>query len=55
MRYRAPRIRKFLRTAVSEGGVVQTAGRGASGSFKLPPRPKPKHVTRATALTQRPP
>ncbi|KAK3931574.1 Histone H1-III [Frankliniella fusca] len=41
MRYRAPRIRKFLRVAVSDGAVVQTAGRGASGSFKLPPKPKP--------------
>ncbi|XP_034245022.1 histone H1.3-like [Thrips palmi] len=38
MRYRAPRIRKFLRSAVGDGVVVQTRGRGASGSFKLPPR-----------------
>jgi len=32
---RAPYIRKFLRKAVIDGQLVQTKGRGASGSFKL--------------------
>jgi histone H1/5 len=31
----APYIRKYLRKAVIDGQLVQTKGRGASGSFKL--------------------
>lgn len=32
----APFIRKFLKNAVISGKLVQTKGKGASGSFKLP-------------------
>lgn len=32
----APFIRRYLKSAVTSGAVVQTKGKGASGSFKLP-------------------
>jgi len=32
----APFIKRYLRAAVTSGAVVQTKGKGASGSFKLP-------------------
>ncbi|CAD6232621.1 GSCOCG00006979001-RA-CDS [Cotesia congregata] len=32
----APFIKKFLKAAVTKGTLVQTKGKGASGSFKLP-------------------
>nr|XP_022909867.1 histone H1A, sperm-like [Onthophagus taurus] len=32
----APFIKKFLKTAIAAGAIVQTKGKGASGSFKLP-------------------
>ncbi|XP_074114851.1 histone H1B-like [Cotesia typhae] len=32
----APLIRRYLKKAVSEGTLVQTKGRGSSGSFKMP-------------------
>lgn len=32
----APFIKKYLRTAVTGGQLIQTKGKGASGSFKLP-------------------
>lgn len=32
----APFIRKYLKAAVTSGSLVQTKGKGASGSFKLP-------------------
>ncbi|XP_035733113.1 histone H1-like [Vespa mandarinia] len=49
----APFIRRYLKTAVSSGFVVQTKGKGASGSFKLsteiakakPQRSKKKRAT----------
>ncbi|XP_071054138.1 histone H1-like [Onthophagus taurus] len=31
----APFIKKFLKTAIAAGAIVQTKGKGASGSFKL--------------------
>nr|XP_034173418.1 histone H1-like [Osmia lignaria] len=31
----APYIKKYLKTAVTSGAVIQTKGKGASGSFKL--------------------
>ncbi|XP_044749691.1 histone H1B-like [Coccinella septempunctata] len=31
----APFIRKYLKTAVQSGSLIQTKGKGASGSFKL--------------------
>lgn len=37
----APFIKKFLKNAVSSGKLVQTKGKGASGSFKLPSPTKP--------------
>ncbi|XP_065349050.1 histone H1-III-like [Cloeon dipterum] len=33
----APFIRKYLKSAVNKGDLVQTKGKGASGSFKLNP------------------
>lgn len=39
----APFIKRYLKAAVTSGAVVQTKGKGASGSFKLPtPKPSPK-------------
>lgn len=32
----APFIKKYLRSAVADGDLIQTKGKGASGSFKLP-------------------
>ncbi|CAO1295492.1 unnamed protein product [Diamesa serratosioi] len=32
----APFIKKFLKSAVASGQLLQTKGKGASGSFKLP-------------------
>lgn len=32
----APFIKKYLRSAVTNGGLIQVKGKGASGSFKLP-------------------
>lgn len=49
----APFIRRYLKTAVSSGAVVQTKGKGASGSFKLstdkakPKKTKSRHATRS--------
>lgn len=49
----APFIRRYLKAAVSSGVVVQTKGKGASGSFKLSTdnsKPKPKaKVKRASS------
>ncbi|XP_043257100.1 histone H1-like [Colletes gigas] len=36
----APFIKRYLKTAVTSGAVVQTKGKGASGSFKLSLSPK---------------
>ncbi|XP_072752849.1 histone H1-like [Anoplolepis gracilipes] len=51
----APYIRRYLKSAVSSGAVVQTKGKGASGSFKLSTdnsKPKPKaKVKRASKAT----
>lgn len=33
----APFIKKYLKAAVTNGNLIQTKGKGASGSFKLPP------------------
>ncbi|CAB3365939.1 Hypothetical predicted protein [Cloeon dipterum] len=38
----APFIRKYLKSAVNKGHVVQTKGKGAAGSFKLNPAVKEK-------------
>ncbi|XP_011693209.1 PREDICTED: late histone H1-like [Wasmannia auropunctata] len=47
----APYIKRYLKTAVSAGAVVQTKGKGATGSFKLSvDKPKP---TKAKGKTQR--
>lgn len=44
----APRIRKYLKSAVDSGSLLQTKGKGASGSFKLPSKPV-KKVKKPTA------
>lgn len=36
----APFIRKYLKSAVESGALIQTKGKGASGSFKLEPTRK---------------
>lgn len=42
----APFIKKYLKSAVSTGALIQTKGKGASGSFKLSPSSlKPKPIT----------
>lgn len=33
----SPYIKKFLKSAVQKGELIQTSGKGASGSFKMPP------------------
>ncbi|KAL3290431.1 hypothetical protein HHI36_023772 [Cryptolaemus montrouzieri] len=55
----APFIKKYLKSAVQSGSLVQTKGKGASGSFKLaagggstqgkPKAPKPKKAATAVA------
>ncbi|XP_012229239.1 histone H1B-like [Linepithema humile] len=54
----APFIKRYLKTAVTSGAVVQTKGKGASGSFKLPkPAGKvqrtPKAETRKTTIEKK--
>lgn len=49
----APYIRRYLKTAVSSGAVVQTKGKGASGSFKLSTdNSKPKTKAQAKRPTK---
>lgn len=38
----SPFIQKYLKTAVTGAKLIQTQGKGASGSFKLPDSPKGK-------------
>ncbi|KAL6266386.1 hypothetical protein P5V15_003241 [Pogonomyrmex californicus] len=48
-----PFIKKYLKTAVSSGAVVQTKGKGATGSFKLStdkPKPKSKGKTQGASV-----
>ncbi|EZA53712.1 hypothetical protein DMN91_007890 [Ooceraea biroi] len=42
----APFIKRYLRAAVTSGAVVQTKGKGASGSFKLPIAKSNKKTTK---------
>lgn len=44
----APFIRRYLKAAVTSGAVVQTKGKGASGSFKLSSSKVPESKTRNT-------
>ncbi|EDV44939.2 uncharacterized protein Dana_GF20359 [Drosophila ananassae] len=50
----APFIKKYLKSAVANGKLIQTKGKGASGSFKLSasakkePKPKPSSVEKKT-------
>lgn len=44
----APFIKKYLRNAVSSGQIVQTKGKGASGSFKLANREVVKKAPKET-------
>lgn len=47
----APHIKKYLKSAVTKGQLVQTKGKGASGSFRLGAKPvvakKPKAAKKA--------
>ena len=43
----APFIKKYLKGAVASGELVQTKGKGASGSFKLPTSGKPEKAAPA--------
>ncbi|KYN08949.1 PREDICTED: histone H1B-like [Trachymyrmex cornetzi] len=46
----APFIKRYLRAAVTSGAVVQTKGKGASGSFKLSTtKPSPKGKVKRVA------
>lgn len=45
----APFIKRYLKTAVSAGAVVQTKGKGATGSFKLSTAEKPKTKSKGKA------
>ncbi|KAL7050182.1 hypothetical protein ACKWTF_003976 [Chironomus riparius] len=42
----APFIKKFLKSAVEKGQLLQTKGKGASGSFKLPAAAKKEKVVK---------
>lgn len=53
----APFIKRYLKTAVTSGIVVQTKGKGASGSFKLStekPKAKPKTKSQRIATAAEP-
>ncbi|XP_057322709.1 histone H1-like [Microplitis mediator] len=53
----APFIKKSLKAAVIKGTLVQTKGKGASGSFKLPvekPASKPKAAVKKPAAAKKP-
>ncbi|KAF4523132.1 hypothetical protein B566_EDAN003147 [Ephemera danica] len=54
----APFIKKFLKSAVASGALVQTKGKGASGSFKLsaaaPKDKKPKAAKKPAAAVKKP-
>ena len=45
----APFIKRYLKSAVAAGKLVQTKGTGAAGSFKLGKVEKPKKVTKPAA------
>ncbi|XP_046821666.1 histone H1-like [Vespa crabro] len=52
----APFIKRYLKTAVSSGFVVQTKGKGASGSFKLSTeiaKPKPQRSPKKKRATDK--
>jgi histone H1/5 len=61
----APFIKKFLKNAVADGKLIQTKGKGASGSFKFPAasknegpekkvvKPKAKTVAKKSAAQPR--
>ncbi|CAN7988696.1 unnamed protein product, partial [Ixodes hexagonus] len=55
----SPFIRKYLKSAVAAGALVQTKGKGASGSFKLSaksdkPSPAARKPKKETAAKKRP-
>lgn len=50
----APFIKKYLKTAVTSGSLVQTKGKGASGSFKLPSAEKGEPKTKTPAAGKKP-
>ncbi|KAJ9589200.1 hypothetical protein L9F63_028016, partial [Diploptera punctata] len=45
----APFIKKYLKAAVASGELLQTKGKGASGSFKLASAAKPEKAAAASA------
>ncbi|XP_078048534.1 histone H1-I [Augochlora pura] len=58
----APFIKRYLKTAVTSGAVVQTKGKGASGSFKLSApkgsaetKSKPKRVAKKSEVADKKP
>jgi histone H1/5 len=55
----APFIRKYLKSAVASGALVQTKGKGAAGSFKLsaaaPKEKKPKAAKKPAAKKEKKP
>lgn len=51
----APFIKKYLKSAVSAGTLIQTKGKGASGSFKLSPSSLKSKTENASNSAQKPP
>lgn len=40
----SPHLKKYFKSAVESGEIVQVTGKGMSGSFKLPPKSKKKQT-----------
>lgn len=50
----APFIKKYLRSAVTDGQLIQTKGKGASGSFKLPAAKRAAVVKKTKTAEKKP-
>lgn len=50
----APYIKKYIKGAVIKGHLLQTKGKGASGSFKLSVKPKSDKPKKTTAVATEP-
>lgn len=49
----APFIKKYLKTAVASGKLIQTKGKGASGSFKLSPSAAKEPKTKVKSIEKK--
>ncbi|KNE87684.1 hypothetical protein PSTG_18925 [Puccinia striiformis f. sp. tritici PST-78] len=50
----SPFIKKYIKGAVASGALVQTKGKGASGSFKLASKEKKPAAAKKTAAAKKP-